>query len=143
MTPMHVTCAACRGTGTMPPNQRSPWPLCAACDGCGFVFEPGAPGYGCELELGDRVPGEVVTLGNGDRGRVLRHCRNGTPTTWLGPIGAFSGIESHRPVTYPSSAGVAEIHETRVRVDRRQRENKRAVDLGDPLQRDFHYNRGI
>lgn len=135
MTPMHASCPRCQGSGRDAANMRSLWPVCGACDGIGYVFAPGAPGYGCQVRLGDRVPGEVVTLGNGDHGRVLRHCRSGTPTTWLGLIGEFSGVESHTPVMYPSSAGVAEINVTKMAGDRRSHANRRAADPGDPLQR--------
>lgn len=113
------------------------WPTCPTCDGTGHAFAPGAPGYGCELELGDRLPGEIVTLGNGDHGRVLRHCTSGTPTTWLGLIGEFSGVESHMPTMYPSSAGVAEINAARTAGDRRTHARSRAADPGDPLQREL------
>lgn len=145
MSPLHMSCGACGGLGhdVYARAGASPWPLCRACGGVGYVFVPGAPAYGCELVLGDRVPGEVVTLGNGDHGRVLRHYRSGTPTTWLGLIGEFSGIESHTPVAYPSSAGVAEINQARAPVERHRRTAAHSVDPGDPLQRQFQLRGAI
>jgi hypothetical protein len=107
------------------------------------VFAPGAPGYGYELELGDCVPGEVVTLGNGDHGRVLKHFPSGIPTTWLGPIGLFSGIESDRGVMYPSSAGVECVHLKRTQGDKRSHANSRSADPSDPLQRPAQYKLGV
>lgn len=143
MTPMHVTCQTCCGVGHGAPNERTPWPLCRPCNGLGYVFALGAPSYGCVIVLGDCVPGEVVTLGNGDHGRVLRHIRSGTPTTALGPIGLFDGIESDRYVMYPSSAGVDEVIVKRTRGDKRSHANSRSADPGDPLQRARQYKLGV
>lgn len=143
MTPMHVTCPACRGFGHGESTDATLWPTCKACGGVGYVFAPGAPAYGCVLVLGDRALGEIVTLGNGDHGRVLRHSRSGTPTTWLGPIGLFDQIESHEPVMYPASAGVAEVTLKREHGDRRSHANARTVDPDDPLQRHMQFKLGV
>jgi hypothetical protein len=106
MSPVHMRCTVCRGNhGRLPPD----WALCTRCDGLGYEWVPGAPAFGCMITLAERRPGEVVVLGNGDRGRILRHDRRGTPTTILGLIGDFDGQEDTDGTWYPSCVGVASV----------------------------------
>ncbi len=137
MTPVQIQCPHCRGLGySYPP----PIVTCRICDGTRRVWAAGAPSYGCEIVLGDRVPGEVVTLGNGDHGRILWHWRSGTPTTYLGLISEFDGYESHRPVRYPSCIGVASVSVSRMSGDTKTHAQDRSVDIDDPMQRGLFYS---
>lgn len=141
MSSVEVPCPRCAGAGYIhPPPAGAAWLRCAACDGIGRAWAPGAPGYGCTMTLGERVRGEVVTLGNGDYGRVLWHSPSGRPTTYLSLIGEFDGIEDHRPVSYPSCVGVQSVSVPRMAGDTNAHANSRSPDLGDPMQRRIFYS---
>lgn len=78
LSPVELDCPDCAGGGWL---IGSTWTVCARCDGKGKVWVVGAPSFGCKMTLGSRRLGEIVTLGNGDRGRILRHDKRATPTT--------------------------------------------------------------
>lgn len=122
MTSVYVQCPSCGGYGHRPPDF---WESCADCKQTGRVWAPGAPLYGCAETLADRVPGEIVTLGNGDRGKILWHLpwranyaskskKVAKTGTFLGLIEEFTGNESHRPVYYPSCVGVLSVDVARM-----------------------------
>jgi len=137
MTPVQVPCPHCRGLGySYPP----PIVTCRPCEGLGRVWAPGAPSYGCSIVLEDRIPGEIVTLGNGDHGRILWHSPSGTPMTYLGIISEFDGHESHQPIRYPSCIGVASVSVSRMQGDTSTHANERSLDMDDPIQRSMFYN---
>lgn len=130
MSPIHVDCENCAGHGRLRPN----WTLCAKCDGLGYVFAPEAPTYGCKETLSDRRPGEIVELGNGDRGRILRHEKSpGNPTTVVALIGLFDGAEAELGTHFPSETGVRSVDpetwKPKTKADRRK-----SADPNDPLQ---------
>lgn len=82
---------------------------CPACDGIGRVSIEGGPLFGCKYTLKDAKPGQIVTLGNGDRGRVIRHNRRGTPTTDINLIHPFLDDEATEATSYPNNTGVASM----------------------------------
>lgn len=140
MTAVLVLCALCAGTGKSAPTPASLWPLCSRCAGVGRTWVAGAPSFDCKLTLADREPGEVVTLGNGDRGRILWHmprkAKKVRPqTTFLGLIGEFDEIESYDPISYPSCVGVATVDVSRAVVDRDAHAGERELDYNDPVHR--------
>jgi len=92
------------------------------------------------MTLADRDPGEIVTLGNGDRGKILWHMPRKTKkvkpeTTWLGLVEEFTCAESHRPIAYPSCIGVLSVDVARAQLDRDDHEGEKGIDLNDPVQR--------
>lgn len=114
--------------------------VCRACDGLGRVFAPGAPSFGCSVTLADRWPGEIVTLGNGDRVKILWHMPRKKPkqvpeTTFLDILDPFTELESYRPVPYPSSIGVSAVDVSREPTDMKTHERERSVDISDPLRK--------
>jgi hypothetical protein len=111
-----------------------PWAFCATCNGLGRTWRPGAPLYGCKTTLGKRKPGEIVTLGNGDRGKILAHRKNGTPTTMIALIGEFSGLESKESTTYPSCVGVVSVSDPKWFYDDDAHHNSGA-DETDPMRK--------
>lgn len=140
MTAVTMQCPDCGGTGKRAPNARAIWPLCARCSGVGRTWIPGAPSFGCDVTLADRDPGEIVTLGNDDRGRILWHMPRKTKkvrpeTTFVGLIGMFDDIESHTPTAYPSSIGVASVDVSRRTVDHDAHAGEREIDYNDPVHR--------
>ena len=135
MTSVYVTCPACRGV-----SHDDDGNSCTSCRRIGRVFAPGAPGYGCSQTLADRDPGEVVTLGNGDRGKILWHMPRKTKkvrphTTFMGLLGEFTDTESHRPIAYPSCVGVASVEVSKVVVDRDAHDREKSIDYNDPIHR--------
>lgn len=139
MTTVERECPLCRGSGVST-GPRSLWPLCASCGGIGRTWLPDAPDFGCRTTLADRDPGEVVTLGNGDQGKILWHMPRKTKkvrphTTFLGLFGEFDGSESHNPVAYPSCVGVASVDVSRTIVDHDAHAGERDVDINDPVHR--------
>lgn len=139
MISVYVICPTCSGDGGA--FGAIDWDRCKPCDGLGRVWGPGAPAYGCDTTLGDAGTGEIVTLGNGEQGRVLWHCprrkkKIRPETTFLGMIEPFTEIESYTPTPYPSCVGVRTVDQTRATIDDNDHENERGVDLNDPVQRD-------
>lgn len=130
LSPVHRYCDVCRGFGRVMPDQA----ICQPCDGRGRVFVDGAPSFGCKLTLADCQPGQEVTLGTGDRGRIIRHCRRGTPTTDVVLWCPMFGDWQEPPMSYPSATGVVIVLSTAWH-RHRTKETGRREDLSDPLQR--------
>jgi hypothetical protein len=85
------------------------WDICRVCAGLGRVFIQGGPSFGCQYTLEDCKPGQIVTLGNGDRGRVMRKCNRGTPTTDIALIDPFLDEQARETTRYPTITGVASM----------------------------------
>lgn len=141
MTSVEIPCPPCAGLGYLFPA--SGWLLCASCDGVGRTWAPGAPGYDCKIRLADREPGEIVQLGNGDRGRILWHSprknkRQKPDVTFIGLIGDFDDVESAIPTKYPSCVGVISVGIQRLAGDADDHAHDHSEDLSDPLQRRRH-----
>ena len=137
MLSVHVRCPDCAGVGY---DDRGD--TCARCGRIGRAWAPGAPSYGCDQSLADRDPGEVVTLGNGDRGKILWHMPRKTKkvrpeTTFMGLLDEFTDVESHRPIGYPSCIGVASVEFSRQPADRKSHDGERSVDYNDPVHRNI------
>lgn len=128
---VYEPCSACRGVGFDAETGSS----CSVCDRTGRQWAPGAPLYGCESTIADRVAGEIVTIGTGERARILWHQKVSPQTTFLAMIDDFTDAEGHAMVPYPSCIGVASVDVSRVNVDRDNHENDRSVDDNDPMQR--------
>lgn len=140
MISVFIVCPTCAGIGVVSPTHASLWPVCATCDGSGRTWAPGAPGYELEQTLADRVPGEVVTLGNGDMGKIAWHMPRKTnkvkpETTFLLEVDPFTGAEDSRPVSYPSCVGVASVDVSRAKVEDVSHAGGRDLDLNDPVHR--------
>lgn len=138
MSSVHAICSACSGSGGAFGDDR--WVRCAECDGLGTSWAQGAPSYGCKTTLGDTTPGEIITLGNGDQGRVLWHMPRRTKKirpeiTFLGLIEPFTELETHTPIRYPSCVGVSSVDVSKNTADDSAHANERNVDLSDPVQR--------
>lgn len=127
LSPVEVPCPACAGCGT------PYWNLCRTCDGTGRAWAPGAPSYGCVITLADRKVGEIVVIGNGDRGRIVRHIKRGAPMTYVIPIDDFVG-ESSTARPYPSCTGVASVADRRWASDDSDHQGQR-LDDQDPIRR--------
>lgn len=135
MSSVHVQCPLCGGVGYFDDLQS-----CGMCDRIGKAWAPGAPDYGCSQTLADRDPGEIVTLGNGDRGKILWHMprkkkKVKPETTFMGLFDEFTDQESHKPVPYPSCIGVASIEVSRAPGDTKAHDHDRSVDYNDPIHR--------
>lgn len=136
MTAVRIPCPRCFGQGWR--IAAPSWVLCAGCDGIGKTWSPGAPSFGCSILLGSRVPGEIVTLGNGDRGKLLWHSPRGKDkkrppeTSYIGLIDEFDN-EDHRPTAYPSCVGVSSVGIPRGRGDD-DHYGDRSADVSDPMQ---------
>lgn len=145
MIPVYVPCAACRGDGSVAGFDVHFAMLvviqrCRACDGLGRQWAPGAPAYGCEVTLADREPGEVVTLGNGQRVKILWHMPRKRPkvtpeTTFVDVLTEFYEAETFNAVPYPSCIGVARVDNPKVVADREAHDRDRVADPNDPVQR--------
>lgn len=105
-TPIDTDCPACAGHGRVRPA----WTLCPTCDGLGRVYVPCAPSFGCSLTLKGRKVGELVTLGNGDAGRVVRHLGIGArPLTFVRLVDPIADLEDATPTPYPTCTGVVSV----------------------------------
>jgi hypothetical protein len=102
LSPVQQLCVACEGYG------RIALELCRGCDGIGRTWIPGGPSFGCKLTLADVKRGQIATIGNGDRGRVLRHCERGSITELI-LIEPMFEIEEETPTWYPSATGVVSM----------------------------------
>lgn len=133
LTPVHRLCPSCCGYG------RVNFELCRqpGCDGIGRIFVEGAPSFGCKTTLAEVDPGCIATLGNGDRGRIIRHVQRGehdTPTTEVALIDDFLETEDDTTTTYPSSTGVRSVSPTS-RLRKPDGSGRGRQDHLDPLQR--------
>lgn len=144
MIPVYVPCSACGGSCHVWNLMELP-PLlvrCRSCDGLGRQWAVGAPAFGCTGTLADREPGEFVTLGNGQRAKVLWHQPRKRPkvtpeTTFLDILDAsdFFERETFVPVPYPSCIGVASVDNPKNVLDCEAHDRERAEDANDPMQR--------
>jgi hypothetical protein len=110
------------------------WATCAHCRGTGRTWIAGAPLFGCKITLGKCKIGEIATLGNGDRGRILRHNKQATPTTALALISEWDGAEDKTPTSYPSCVGVICVSDPRWFHDTGDHA-KEHLDETDPMRR--------
>lgn len=131
LSPVQRLCADCNGFGRAPDHS-----LCRPCDGIGRVWMEGGPSFGCKMTLASRKVGEVVTLGNGDRGRVVRHCKRGAPTTDLVLIDDMFETEADETTSYPSITGVASTLPANARNEDSAGQTRSRQDQLDPLQRE-------
>lgn len=137
MTSVYVECARCAGYGHLAPDF---WTSCSDCGQLGKLWAPGAPAFDCSITLADRYPGEIVTLGNGDHGRILWHMprkskKVNPECTFLGLIEEFSGTESYTPICYPSCVGVLSVDVPLVMADDKAHDRERDIDYNDPIHR--------
>jgi hypothetical protein len=130
LSPVEVDCPSCAGGGWIIGDS---WTVCAACNGNGKAWLDGAPSYGLKMTLGSRRLGEIVTLGNGDRGRIVRHDKRDPRTTSIALIGDFDGTESSYPTSYPSVVGVLSVSDPRWFSDDESHAHDRS-DTTDPLR---------
>ena len=108
LTPVQRHCPDCRGLGKITgPDQGIEF--CRTCKAIGRVFIDGGPSFGCKFTLAQCKPGMIVSIGNGDRGRVVRHCKRGSPTTMVNLIDPMFDEEEISSTTYPSETGVASM----------------------------------
>lgn len=144
MIPVYVVCSVCRGSCHIQipqlDGQIAGYVRCRSCDGLGRQWAPGAPAYGCKVTLADREPGEVVTLGNGQRAKILWHMPRKKPkvtpeTTFLDILVEFHETETYLPIPYPSCIGVASVDVARAVTDREAHDRERTADPNDPMQR--------
>lgn len=103
LSPVERDCPSCDGFG------RRGWDICPRCDGVGHVFKEGGPLFGCRIALEDAKPGQIATIANGDRGRIIRHCQRGTPSTEVALIEPLFGEQDLLTTTYPSATGVISL----------------------------------
>lgn len=140
MTSVFLTCPTCRGIGVLAPTHASLWPICSVCDGVGKSWVAGAPLFGCAITLADRYPGDVVTLGNGDRGKIAWHMprkikKVRPETTFVLLLEEFTDRELPAPLAYPSCVGVASFESTRRANDNEAHDRERTIDYSDPIHR--------
>lgn len=128
LTPVQKLCDDCRGFG------RTADDLCKPCEGIGRVFIEGGPLFGCKLTLAQAKPGQIVRVGNGDRGRVLRHCKRGSPTTELYLIDPLFDTEDETTTLYPSVTGMTVVGHSARSYDANDGHRAREDHL-DPLQK--------
>jgi len=137
MIVVYVQCSTCHGSGCVAIRITSFYDSgrCPRCDGLGRQWAPGAPSYGCTVTLADRYPGEIVTLGTGQRAKILWHMPRKKPkqvpeSTFVDLLEEFTDAETYKAVEYPSCVGVevivSRVAETSAHV---------RGDEGDPLQR--------
>jgi hypothetical protein len=126
LSPVQRLCPACLGYG------RIDFILCTNCDGTGRTWIAGGPSFGCKLVLSDVKRGQIATLGNHDRGRVLRHCERG-PVTEMIVIDPMFDVEDVAPTWYPSETGVISVSAASWFNDDSSGQKGRGEDLLDPL----------
>jgi hypothetical protein len=130
LSPVHEVCSACNGFG------RGGDAMCWPCDGIGRVWIDGGPSFGCKMRLATRKVGEVVTLGNGDRGRIIRHCRRGEPSTEIAIIDEMTEEEAEVTTSYPGTTGVRSTLPAGAKEEDAAGRSRTRRDQLDPLQRD-------
>lgn len=138
MISVYVPCSTCGGSGCVAIQIANFYDSgrCHRCDGLGRKWAPGAPSYGCTTTLADRYPGEIVTLGTGERAKILWHMPRKKPkqkpeSTFVDLLEEFTDAETYRPIEYPSCVGIAEVIVARVS---EQTAKVARGDDGDPLQ---------
>lgn len=129
-----MICAACRGNGGAFGADR--WIRCTACDGLGETWLPDGPRFGAPMELGDRIPGEIVELATGERAKILWHMPRKNPTvTFVGLVDDFTDEASHTPTAVHSSIGVVSVAARKVGGDDSEHAGEKDADAVDPLAR--------
>jgi hypothetical protein len=128
LSPVQQLCTECNGYG------RTGFELCRSCDGIGRTWIAGGPAFGCRLTLADTKRGQIATLGNGDRGRVLRHCERG-PFTELMLLDPMFDTEDTEPTRYPSETGVISMSAAAWFADDKGGHKSDGEDQVDPLHR--------
>jgi hypothetical protein len=131
LSPVERDCPRCGGVGW---ERDDMFKLCLDCGGVGKTWIPGAPGFGCKIVLGKRKVGEIVTLGNGDRGRIVRHDKRGAPRTSVALIGDFDDIQAEEATSYPSATGVVSVSDPRWHDDDSGHAHSRE-DQADPIRK--------
>lgn len=129
LTPVHRLCDECKGLGRIADD------LCKPCDGIGRVFIEGGPSFGCKKTLADAKVGQMVRIGNGDRGRVLRHCKRHPPTTHVILIDPMFEIEDENPTEYPSVTGMIVVGQATRLYGTNNDGHRSREDHLDPLQK--------
>lgn len=132
-TPLDQDCPACAGHGRCRPD----WVLCAVCEGLGYGYRPGAPGLDCLMTLHGRPIGQVVTLGTGQVGRVVKHSLVGQrPLTYVRLHDAFTDAEDTRPTPFPTACGVSFVTpgDWQTRHAPRDRGARASSDAIDPMR---------
>jgi hypothetical protein len=141
VTAVRCPCSICGGAGYIhPAPPPHAWLRCASCDGVGTTWVTGAPLFDCATTLADRETGELVTLGNGDRCRILWHMprrkKKVVPiTTFVGMIDEFTDEEHHTPVPFPSCVGVLSVELSRAIGDSDAHGGEKTIDYNDPVHR--------
>lgn len=108
MSPVQRLCPGCRGYG------RVGFDLCRqpGCGGIGRIFIDGGPLFGCKMTLEEVPPGSIATLGNGDRGEVVRHVQRGIYAAMITDvylIDDFLETKDDVVTSYPSMTGVRSV----------------------------------
>lgn len=135
LSPAEQRCPDCTGVGNTVGN---PWKLCKRCGGLGSTWLAGGPAFGCRMTLGDRMVGEIVELGTGHRGRIMRHHRwgkIGPKTTFVALINPFDDTQDTEPTGFPSEVGVASVAAASWARQDSAGEAKAREDHLDPLQK--------
>jgi hypothetical protein len=101
ISPAEVSCPDCGGCGFDMDGA-----TCPRCDRIGKTWAEGGPSFGCRMTLEDCEPGQIVILGTGHRGRIVRHTENGTPATEIAIIGDFTQVEESQTTWFPTVVGV-------------------------------------
>jgi len=133
LTPVQKLCPDCQGFGKVY-GQGGVNEFCKTCDAIGRVFIDGGPSFGCKTTLAQCKPGQIVTLGNGDRGRIVQHNKRGSPTTEINLIDPMFDEESRSSTTYPSETGVASMSASSWHQDPHHGGQRAREDHLDPLQ---------
>lgn len=143
MIAVYVPCSSCNGSCHIAVKVDTFWETrrCDRCDGLGRQWAPGAPSYGCKETLADRWPGDIVTLGNGQRVKIAWHQPRKDPrrpkirpeTTYLDHLIEFTEVETYIPIPYPSCIGVASVELARQAGE--DHDGDRGPDYNDPMQR--------
>ncbi len=131
LSPVERDCPRCGGVGWERDDMFKP---CVMCDGIGRAWVEGAPLFGCKMVLGDRKVGEIVTIGNGERGRITRHDHRATPTTSVALIDEWTEKEADEATSYPSSVGISSVADPRWHKDDSGHAHSRE-DQADPIRK--------
>lgn len=134
LSPVYRQCRACGGAGHIHPAPTGmSWLRCTSCDGVGHEWIDGAPLFGCKMLLSERRRGEIVTIGNGDRGRIQWHTKGARPITFISLIGDFDDRESTDVTMYPSCVGIISVADPRWYDDSDQAGGR--TDNEDPMRK--------